>query len=82
MTIFDVFFAIGWIGSLLLDYSIWNKNNKKKDVNKPLYLCLNAITLALFVSHVANIRITMPTQLLARNVAPWIKSMIGGMFNG
>jgi hypothetical protein len=81
MTAFDVMFGIGWLASLLLDYSMWTSNKRKKDVNKALYVCLNAITLVLYVCHVANVRLTMPTQWLARNLSPWVKSILGGMFN-
>lgn len=80
MSVFDGLFALVWIGSIALDY-LKLKNKKLKDINKGLYISVNAVTLALFIAHVANVRVTMPTQWLSRSVAPWVKSMLGGFFN-
>ncbi|TJY44005.1 hypothetical protein E5161_00995 [Cohnella pontilimi] len=78
--IFLVAFAVVWLVSLFGDYIKW-KDRKVKNVSKPLYVCLNAATLLLYIAYAANVRIPMPTTFFIRYVAPWINTLVRGTFH-
>lgn len=80
MTLFEISFVIFWLGSVSYDYMRF-KDTRKRKVNKTLYICINAFTLGLLIAHILNIRVIMPTQLVVRIFAPYVKSLFGGLFN-